>query len=52
MDGNYRYIGGQWVPAEPVKQGVLFRIEMLFRRHHHKHIASLLAWWDERKLGK
>lgn len=52
MDGNYVNIGGQWVPAKPVKAPLYFRIESALRKRGFKMIASLMAWWDERKLGR
>jgi hypothetical protein len=52
MDGTYRQIGGLWVQAEPIRPNLYFRIETWFREHGFKSIASIMAWWDERKLGR
>lgn len=44
---------GNWVPAEPLPpQGVVAKMEFWMRKRGWKHIPSLLAAWDERRLGK
>jgi len=44
---------GNWKEAKPEKpQGGLARVEFWLRKRGFKSIPSLLAAWDERKLGK
>lgn len=44
---------GNWVEAEPEKvHDGLAKVEFWLRKRGFRSIPSLLAAWDERKLGK
>lgn len=44
---------GSWSEATPLPYyGWKAKTEQWCRRHHLTRLANLLAWWDERGLGK
>lgn len=43
---------GTWTPAEPIQPTRLLRWENWLRRIGHHRLASVLARWDERGLGR
>ncbi len=43
---------GTWTAAEPIPTTRILRLENWLRRHGMRRLASGLARWDERGLGR
>lgn len=52
MNVHQQNSNGIWTPADPIPPTRSLRVENWLRRHGMRCLASGLARWDERGLGR